>query len=75
MPTELDDTVISILEDMLKADGTIESKQIVSSIGRGNTSISYHDNSKAQGARVDFVKDHESELRKYKKLKKLGGTV
>lgn len=75
LPTGLEDTVISIVEDMLKADGTIESKQTVSSIGRGNTSISYHDNSKAQGASVDFVKDHESELRKYKKLKKLGGTV
>lgn len=54
LPTELDDTVISIVEDMLKADGTIESKQTVSSIGRGNTNISYRDNSKAQGASVDF---------------------
>lgn len=79
LPTELDDTVISIVEDMLKADGTIETKQEVTSISRGGMSIQYRNTGISNIGKflntVDFVKDHESELRKYKKLRKLGITV
>lgn len=75
LPEPLEYTVISIAEDMLKADGTIETKQEVTNISRGDVSIAYRNtgisNIGKSLSTVDFVKDHEKQLIKYKKFKKL----
>lgn len=75
LPEPLEYTVISIAEDMLKADGTIETKKEVTNISRGDVSIAYRNtgisNIGKSLSTVDFVKDHEKQLIKYKKFKKL----
>lgn len=75
LPTSLEDMVVSIVVDMLKADGTVEVKQEINSISRGDTTIAYRNTGiSAVGkalSTADFVKNFESQLVKYKKLKKL----
>ncbi len=68
-PIELEDVAVQIVEDMLKADGLVKTDQEVSSISRGDTSISYRDKTKNQAATIDFMKNYESDLIKYKKMK------
>lgn len=69
LPVTLEDVAVQIVEDMLKADGALKSEQEVSSITRGDTAISYRDKTKNQSVTVDFMKDYESQLVKYKKPK------
>lgn len=75
LPLSLEDMVISIVGDMLKADGTVETKQVLNSISRGDTTIAYANTGVSAVGKAlstaDFVKDFESQLVKYKKLKKL----
>lgn len=75
LPAPLEDMVVSIVEDMLKADGTVEVKQEINSISRGDTTIAYRNTGiSAVGkalATSDFIKDFESQLIKHKKLRKL----
>lgn len=75
LPLSLEDMVISIVGDMLKADGTIETKQVLNSISRGDTTIAYANTGVSAVGKAlstaDFVKNFESQLVKYKKLKKL----
>lgn len=68
LPDQLLSTAEQIAEDMLKADKVKESEQEVASINRGDTSISYRDTSKNQSATVDFMKDYEKSLNRYKKM-------
>lgn len=69
IPPLLEDTVAQIAEDMLKADGIITTEQEVSSITRGDTSISYRDKSSVQNETVSFMKNYEKQLTHFKKIK------
>lgn len=69
LPPVLEDMVVSIVEDILKADGTVKTEQDVSSISRGDTSISYREKSKSQAETIDFMKNYESQLIKHKKIR------
>ncbi len=69
IPPLLEDTVAQIVEDMLKADGIVKTEQEVSSITRGDTSISYRDKSSALKDTVSFMKGYEKQLLHFKKMK------
>lgn len=68
LPEQLLSTAVQIAEDMLKADQVKESEKEVASINRGDTAISYRDGSGKQKATVDFMKDYEKSLNRYKKM-------
>ena len=68
LPERLETTAVQMAEDMLKADSVIESSQEVASIQRGDTTISYRDGSGKQKASVDFMKNYESSLNRFKKI-------
>lgn len=68
LPDQLLSTAAQIAEDMLKADLVKESEKEVASINRGDTAISYRDGSKNQKATVDFMKDYEKSLNRFKKM-------
>lgn len=68
LPEMLLNTAAQIAEDMLKADGVKESEKEVASISRGDTAISYRDGGKKQEATVDFMKDYEKSLNRFKKM-------
>lgn len=68
LPEMLLNTAAQIAEDMLKADGIKESEKEVASISRGDTAISYRDGEKKQEATVDFMKDYEKSLNRFKKM-------
>ena len=67
LPETLEDIAAQIAEDMLKADLVKVSEKEVKSISRGDTSISYKDNSKTTEQAVDFMKNYEKALIRYKK--------
>lgn len=69
IPEELEDTIAQIVEDMLKADGHIQLKKEISSVSRGNTTISYTDKQSAYMRTVDFMKDYKTTLIHYRKMK------
>jgi hypothetical protein len=62
------DTVVQIAEDMLKADMVVEGGKDVASISRGDTAISYRDGSNNQNPTVEFMKNYETSLNRYKKM-------
>lgn len=68
LPEQLHSTVTQIAEDMLKADSVKTDEKEVASIKRGDTAISYHDGSSKQKATVDFMKDYEKSLNRFKKM-------
>lgn len=68
LPEQLLGTAAQIAEDMLKADSVKTGEKEVASINRGDTSISYRDGSGNQKATVDFVKDYEKSLNRFKKI-------
>lgn len=74
-PPQLEDMAISITEDMLKADGTVKTENEITSISRGDTTIAYKNTETSNSGKipssVDFVKDFEKELVKYKKFKNM----
>lgn len=57
-----------IAEDMLKADLVKTGEKEVASINRGDTAISYRDGSGNQKATVDFMKNYEKSLNRFKKI-------
>ena len=68
IPPLLEDTIAQIVEDMLKVDGFIKTEQEVSSVTRGDTSISYRDKSSALADTVAFMKSYEKQLIHFKKM-------
>lgn len=68
LPEQLLNTAVQISEDMLKADQVKENEKEVASINRGDTAISYRDKSGNQKATVDFMKDYEKSLNRFKKI-------
>ncbi len=68
LPEQLLSTAAQIAEDMLKADMVKPDEKEVASISRGDTAISYHDGSSRQQATVDFMKDYEKSLNRFKKM-------
>ncbi len=67
-PEQLLSTAAQIAEDMLKADMVKDDEKEVASINRGDTAISYRDRSSKQKATVDFMKDYEKSLNRFKKM-------
>lgn len=68
LPEQLLGTAAQIAEDMLKADLVIAGGKEVASINRGDTAISYRDGSASRQATVDFMKDYEKSLNRFKKM-------
>lgn len=68
LPDQLLSTVAQIAEDMLKVDLVKADEKEVASISRGDTAISYRDGSENQKATVDFMKDYEKPLNRFKKM-------
>lgn len=68
LPEQLLGTAAQIAEDMLKADLVKAGEQEVASVNRGDTAISYRDGSGSQKATVDFMKDYEKSLNRFKKM-------
>lgn len=66
LPEQLLSTAAQIAEDMLKADLVKTGEKEVASINRGDTAISYRDGSGNQKATVDFMKDYEKSLNRFK---------
>lgn len=69
LPEQLHDTAAQIAEDMLKIDGVVETKAEAASITRGDTAISYRDKSSAYKDTTTFMKNYESQLIHFKKMK------
>jgi len=79
LPQEIEDVVAQIAEDILQADGIVSpmqevsTKQEVSSVSRGDTSIHYRDKTSNEAnkvkATVDFIKDYQAQLIPYKKIR------
>lgn len=69
LPELLEDTVIQIVEDMLRADEILASPDKVASISRGDTSIQYRQKTAAYNRTVDFMKDYKSTLVHFRKPK------
>lgn len=69
LPEPAEDVVAQIVEDMLRYDQISPTENDVSSITRGNTSISYRDKSSAYKETVSFVKNYESQLIPFKRMK------
>ena len=68
LPEQLLSTAAQIAEDMLKADLVKTGAKEVASINRGDTAISYRDGSGNQKATVDFMKNYEKSLNRFKKI-------
>lgn len=73
LPEQLLSTAAQIAEDMLKADLVKTGEKEVASINRGDTAISYRDGSGNQKATVDFMKNYEKSLNRFKKNKSAEG--
>lgn len=67
-PEQLLNTAAQIAEDMLRADSVAAEEKEVASISRGDTAITYRDKSGGKKATVDFVKDYEKSLNRFKKM-------
>lgn len=68
LPEQLFSIVVQIVEDILKADGGKNSEKEVASITRGDTAISYRDGSANQKATLDFMKNYQTSLNRFKKM-------
>lgn len=68
LPSPLMNTAVQIAEDMLKADQVVEGEKEVASINRGDTAISYRDGGEKRLSTVDFMKDYEKSLNRFKKM-------
>lgn len=69
LPERLESVTAQIAEDMLKADQVVSPGKDVASITRGDTSISYRDGSSARSGTVDFMKNYETSLNHFKKMR------
>ncbi|MDO4314648.1 MAG: translation initiation factor 2 [Oscillospiraceae bacterium] len=68
-PEPLEDVAAQIVEDMLKADQIAPTENDVSGITRGDTRIDYRDKTSALKETVAFVKNYESQLIPFKRMK------
>lgn len=68
-PEPLEDVAAQIVEDMLRADQVAPAENDVSSVTRGDTSISYRDKAATLKETVAFVKNYESQLIPFRKMK------
>lgn len=66
-PEMLEDTAAQIAEDMIRADMIKAPEKDVASITRGDTSISYKDDSFTRQQSINFMKNYETTLVRYKK--------
>ena len=69
LPEALEGVTAQIVEDMLTVDGIIKEDKDISSISRGDTSISYKDGSSAYQNAISFMKNYECQLVHFKKIK------
>jgi len=69
LPPPLEDVAAQMVEDMLRADQTAPGENDVSSITRGDTSIHYRDKSSAYQETTAFIRDYESQLVPFKRMK------
>lgn len=72
LPELLEDVAAQIVEDMLRYDnqaGESAADGIVSSISRGDTTISYKDKRSSYAETVSFVRGYESLLIHFKRMK------
>lgn len=67
LPEELEIVAAQMAEDMLRDDTVIETPQQVSSVTRGDTSISYRDKTSNAKATRDYLQDYEDMLWRYRK--------
>lgn len=68
LPDRLENTAAEMCEDLLAADGIVESKKDIASIKRGDTQINYSTNGSSQ-VTAGFMKSYENRLVRYKKIK------
>jgi hypothetical protein len=69
IPPLLEGVIAEMAEDMLKADNVAETPQQVSSVSRGDVTISYRDASSAYKQSTSFLKDYQSQLVHFRKMK------
>lgn len=69
LPEALFDVVEQIVEQMLTLDGFIKTEAPVSSVSRGDTSISYDTSKSALENAATFINDYACELMHYKKMR------
>ena len=67
LPEALEIVAAQMAEAMLRDDGTLTLPQQVSSVTRGDTSISYRDQSSSAKATRDYLLDYEDILWRYRK--------
>ena len=67
LPEALEIVAAQMAEAMLRDDGTLTLHQQVSSVTRGDTSISYRDQSSSAKATRDYLQDYEDILWRYRK--------
>lgn len=67
LPEALEIVAAQMAEAMLQDDGTLTLPQQVSSVTRGDTSISYRDQSSSAKATRDYLQDYEDILWRYRK--------
>ena len=67
LPEALEIVAAQMAEAMLRDDGTLTLPQQVSSVTRGDTSISYRDQSSSAKATRDYLQDYEDILWRYRK--------
>ena len=68
-PPPLEDVAAQIVEDMLRADQVAPTQNDVASVTRGGTSISYRDKANSLKETVAFVKNYESQLIPFRRMK------
>lgn len=69
LPPPLEDVAAQMVEDMLRADQVSPSENDVSSVTRGDTSIHYRDKSSAYKETTAFVRNYESQMVPFKRMK------
>lgn len=72
LPEPLEDITAQMVEDMLRYDsqaGDAAADGIVSSISRGDTTISYKDRRNSYAETVGFVRNYESQLIPFRRMK------
>ena len=62
LPEELEIVAAQMAEDMLRDDTVIETPQQVSSVTRGDTSISYRDKTSNAKTTRDYLQDYEDNM-------------
>lgn len=69
VPEALEEVAAEITEDLLCSDGIITENKEVSSVSRGDTSITYRNPNSAYQKANDFMKNYECQLVHFKRMK------